>query len=288
MFIEKTMKSDPVTKQEHRLINNYAARGLIPDVVRGFRNIIRRYYRDFGRRQPWRETRDPYAILVSELMLQQTTVERVMEKYPSFIARFPDFSVLAGVDAPEVLKEWQGLGYNRRALNLHKLARQVVSEHKGVLPSEEEELIALPGIGPYTAGAVRAFAFNLPSVIIETNIRRVFLHFFFPGTSDVHDRELFPLIQRTLDKKDPRSWYYGLMDYGTDLKKRVPNPNKRSRHYSIQSPFEGSHRQKRSRILRAVLDSPGMTASQLAKKCGMETGTVREVLRELEGEGFPV
>lgn len=283
---DRVVSGDP--GKEERLRNDYMKQGLTPGIVRRFRNIIRTHYRISGRKQPWRETRDPYSILVSELMLQQTTVERVMDKYSSFIARFPGFERLARADTSDVLREWQGLGYNRRALNLRKLARQVMSEYGGVLPPERDKLLELPGIGPYTAGAVLAFAFNLPDVIIETNIRRVFIHFFFPGTAKVHDTQILPIVERTLDRKDPRSWYYGLMDYGTDLAGRVPNPNKRSRHYTRQSPFEGSHRQIRSRILRAVLDSPGIRPANIAKKCRIETGKVKEILRELKSEGFPV
>ncbi len=276
------------TGKEERLGKDYGEKGLTPGILRRFRNIIRTYYRASGRKQPWRETRDPYAILVSELMLQQTTVARVMDKYPPFMARFPGFDPLARADTSDLLREWQGLGYNRRALNLQNLARQVMGDHGGVLPREREKLLELPGIGPYTAGAIQSFAFDIPAVIIETNIRRVFIHFFFSGEGDVHDSDILPLVERTLDRKDPRSWYYGLMDYGTDLAGRVPNPNRKSRHYIRQSPFEGSHRQIRSRILRAVLESPGMTPSDLGKKCRIDMGKVKEILRELKSEGFPV
>jgi len=273
---------------EDRLTSLYRDEGLSREVIRLFRRIIRVQYRKAGRVQPWRETSDPYHILVSEIMLQQTQVERVLGKYRQFITRFPDFHSLARAPLSSVLILWQGLGYNRRAVLLHRLAQQVVTLHGGLLPGEREALLGLPGIGPYTAGAVLAFAFNIPAVFIETNIRRVFLHFFFPDETSVSDREIAPLVETTVDRRDPRSWYYGLMDYGSELKKKVANPNRRSSHYTRQSPFEGSRRQVRARLLRLVLRHPGSTAASLARLSEIETALAREILRELAVEGFLV
>ena len=172
-----------------------------------FRTRIYRHYQTHGRSLPWRETRDPYAILVSEVMLQQTQVARVLGKYGEFLARFPDFAHLAAAPLPEVLAAWQGLGYNRRALALKHLAVKVMAEHGGRLPRSEAALRRLPGIGPGTAGAVLAFAFEEPAVFIETNIRRVFLHCFFPGQEGVRDRHLLPYVAATLDRRRVRPWY---------------------------------------------------------------------------------
>ncbi len=271
-----------------RLCNLYREEGMSGQVIRLFRKIIRGHFRKAGRLQPWRETHDPYRVLVSEIMLQQTQAARVEEKYNRFIIRFPDFHSLAGATLRSVLEEWQGLGYNRRALMLHRLAQQVVKEHGGILPGDRDMLMELPGIGPYTAGAVGAFAFNIPAVFIETNIRRVFLHFFFPGETSVSDSEILPLVEKTADRKDPRSWYYALMDYGAVLKKEVTNPNRRSRHYALQSPFEGSRRQLRAGLLRKVLQNPGSTAAYLARLCSIKTASAREILHELADEGFLV
>ncbi len=202
---------------------------------------------------PWREDPNPYWVVVSEVMLQQTQVSRVQEKFPEFVGRFKDFLMLAQASPAEVITAWQGLGYNRRALNLHKLAKMVVEEYDGELPSDPTELIKLPGIGPGTAGSIAAFAYDQPVVFIETNIRRVFIHHFFSDQERIDDKQLLPLVKEALDRESPREWYYALMDYGTHLAKTVPNPNRRSKHHTIQSTFEGSDRQIRGAILRALV-----------------------------------
>lgn len=263
-----------------------APKKLSAKAIDAFRRTIYRHFREHGRRLPWRETRDPYRILVSEIMLQQTQVDRVLQKYEGFIDRFPDFYTLAEAPLPEVLAAWQGLGYNRRALALKRLAEKVASEFGGRLPEAPEALAALPGIGLATAGALAAFAFNRPAVFIETNIRRVFLHLFFPQQDGVRDREVLPLVEQTLDRQDPRRWYYGLMDYGVRLKKAVANPNRRSAHYSRQSPFANSDRQVRGLILRTLLEHSALTERELAQGVGQSRGRVRPILEQLAAEGF--
>jgi A/G-specific adenine glycosylase len=209
--------------------------------------------------------------------LQQTQVARVMAKYAEWMVAFPNFEALADASVAEVLQLWSGLGYNRRALNLHKLAQIVVRDYGGKLPEQPSELIKLPGIGAGTAGSIAAFAFNAPVVFIETNIRRVFLHHFSPViarskvtkqshrgdshaplamTDKIGDKELLPLVEAALDRGNPREWYYALMDYGTYLAGQVPNPNRQSKHYAKQSRFEGSDRQVRGEILRQLLAGP--------------------------------
>lgn len=224
--------------------------------VAEFQSMLLDFYRQEGRSFPWRETSDPYAILVSELMLQQTQTERVVPKYLAWLEAFPTAADLAQAPFPQVLAAWSGLGYNRRAAYLQEACRQVVRELGGVFPSTAKDLQKLKGVGAYTAGAVAAFAFNSPEVFIETNIRSVFLFFFFPtektGGQKVADSQLMPLIQATLYQNDPRTWYYALMDYGAALKKTTANPNRRSRHYSRQSKFEGSLRQARGAIVRQL------------------------------------
>ncbi len=228
------------------------------------------FYRDFGRGMPWRETRDRYAVFISEIMLQQTQVPRVMEKYPPFLERFPDFATLASARLADVYALWQGLGYNRRAKYLHEAARRIDADHGGEVPAEREALLALPGVGPNTAGSLLAFCHNRPVVFIETNIRRVFIYFFFPGSGEVHDRDILPLIEATLDRENPSEWYYALMDYGAALSKWVTNPNRRSRQYVRQSPFENSNRQVRGRILRALGEAlaGGGLGTQAAQTAG--------------------
>jgi A/G-specific adenine glycosylase len=184
-----------------------------PPSVEEFRRSIRDFYRSHYRDLPWRHTTEPYRILVSEIMLQQTQVERVKERYEDFITQFPDFGALASTTTAEVLKAWQGLGYNRRALALRQTAIRVVEDFNGILPNNEKNLRSLPGIGPYTAAAVLAFAFNQPIPLIETNIRRVFIHCFFQDSSQVSDREILQLVGDTLDRENPREWYNALMVY---------------------------------------------------------------------------
>jgi len=251
-----------------------------------FRRQIWSFYHEQGRRLAWRETRDPYAIVVSEIMLQQTQVERVAQKYPLFLQRFPDFTALAAASVAEVLAAWQGLGYNRRALYLLRLAQQVQSQHGGILPADLARLKALPGIGAATAASILAFAFNQPVIFIETNIRRVFLHSFFPGEQRVHDTQLLPLIEAALDRENPREWYYALMDFGSALKKKTANPNRRSAHYQRQSKFAGSVREMRGNIVRYLLDHRScdeLTLQQLWPDAELR---IRTALEQLTAEGF--
>ena len=186
-------------------------------------------------------------------MLQQTQVSRVLKKYPAFIQQFPLATDLAQASTRSVLLAWQGLGYNKRALALHKTAQEIISRHNGVVPRSVEQLRALPGIGQSTAGAICAFGFNKPVVFIETNIRRVYIHFFFLEQDRVKDSDITRIIEKTLDRKNPREWYYALMDYGAMLASTVKNPNLKSASYHKQSQFEGSDRQIRSRIVKMLL-----------------------------------
>ena len=275
-----TSKKDPVL---HRLIMQ---KRLTPVQVRVFRKKVHAYYDKHGRDLPWRKTRDPYRVLVSEIMLQQTQVERVIEKYAGFIKMFPDFPSLAAAPLDMLLAQWQGLGYNRRALALRALAQLVVSEHRGKLPSAPEKLLALPGVGKYTAGAVTAFAFNEPVVFMDTNIRRVYIHEFFDDRENIHDSEITPLVEQTMDAGNPRKWYNALMDYGAMLKREQVNPNRRSAHYIKQSPFENSNRQVRGRIIKVLVKESPLTLGQVAAKTGMDKERVRTNLVLLAKEGF--
>ena len=262
-----------------------------------------RLYRDL----PWRRTRDPSAIWVSEVMLQQTQVARVDGRWQRWLERFPDTAVLADADAGDVLEEWQGLGYNRRALSLARAAR-MIEDAGGEFPREERDLVALPGIGPATAAGIRAFAFDLPGVYLETNVRTVFLHELFPDAHDVPDSALVPLVREACPgfaaacgaERGPRAWYYALLDYGAFLKQTLPNPSRRSRTHARQSRFEGSHRQKRAELVRVLLDARrlgvALTRDDLARELdAVEVAAGRppvdgdeldRILAELEREGF--
>lgn len=228
-------------------------------IVQAFLETVWGYYQQQGRHAlPWRQAEvdgafDPYKILVSELMLQQTQVARVMPKYELFLHQFPTYAALASANLADVLRTWQGLGYNRRAKFLWEAARAI--ESRGDFPATPDGLIALPGVGPNTAGAVLAYAFNQPAVFVETNIRTVYIHHFFQDDENVSDRSIRELLEQTINREHPREFYWALMDYGSNLKTTVRN-NYQSRHYTKQSAFHGSRREVRGAVLRVLAESP--------------------------------
>ena len=262
-----------------------AASGRTPETFSLFSDLVWSFYHAHARLMAWRETRDPYRILVSEVMLQQTQVNRVKEKYSEFIEAFPTFEALAAAPLSAVLDRWQGLGYNRRAVALHRAAGIVVADWGGILKEDPADLLTLPGIGKATAASIAAFAFNHPTVFIETNIRRVFIHCFYADREGVTDGEILPLVERTLDRANPREWYYALMDYGTFIAANHPNPNRKSAHYTKQSRFEGSDRQVRGRILRLLGAGPA-SSDDLNGELGEDAGRVGRLLLALKVEGF--
>ena len=221
--------------------------------VQRFRRRVRALYNSSGRHVlPWRRVRSPYRILVSEIMLQQTQVARVIPKYRAFLREFPTVHSLARAPLARVLALWSGLGYNRRAKSLHDAAKAIVEKHGGKVPRSYRELIALPGVGEYTAKAVRIFAWNEPEVLVETNIRTAFLHHFYQGRSLVKDGDILAVAADAAMEQSPREWHWALMDYGAYLKASGVRLNARSAHYTKQSKFEGSLRQIRGAILRAL------------------------------------
>ena len=278
--------------------------------LRAFIEFVAKKGRELYRDLPWRRTYDPYSIWISEVMLQQTQVSRVDGRWQRWLERFPTVDALAAAAPSDVLEEWQGLGYNRRALSVHRAA-QAISEAGGVFPQDPKELVKLPGIGPATAAGIRAFAFNLHGVYLETNVRTVFLHELYPQAEGVPDSELVSLVEITCPASvagvadaaatalTPRSWYYALLDYGAYLKKTIPNPSRRSKSHVKQSRFEGSHRQKRAELLRVLLahkDEGGAEFETLHQElCQIEVNAGREILdeqvtlgllEELAKEGF--
>lgn len=255
-----------------------------------FRKIIYGFYRANRRDFPWRRTRNPYAILVSEIMLQQTQTSRVELKYGSFLEKFPTVHALAKAPMRNVLREWQGLGYNRRAIALKRLAEIVIAEHRGKIPKDPGSLAELPGLGPASGGAIAAFAYNVPSVFIETNIRRAYIHEWFPKRKTVADKEIIPLVGKTLDKKNPKEWYYALMDYGAMLGKTLgrENPNRRSTGYKVQASFAGSDRAARGMVVKNLLAVPSIGSDKLRPKLNIRTAQYRRVLRALEKEGIVI
>lgn len=227
----------------------------VPLDVPAFRAKVRAEGAANWRDLAWRRTRDPYEIWLSEVMLQQTQVARVETRWPAWLDRFPTVDALAAASDADVLEAWQGMGYNRRALALHRAAQMIADEHGGVFPRDRAQLLALPGVGPSTAAGIRAFAFDEPDVYLETNVRSVFIHELFPTAEKVPDAALVPLVEQACPECDVRCWYYALLDYGAWLKRSVPNPSRRAGAYVRQSRFEGSRRQKRAATLRLLLDA---------------------------------
>ncbi len=209
-------------------------------------------YRDM----PWRTDTRPYYVLVSELMLQQTQVSRVISKFQEFIDRYPDIVTLAGANLHDVLTVWQGLGYNRRAKFLHESAKKIVKDYDGIFPDSDVELLSLPGVGKNTAGAIAAYAFNRPSVFVETNIRTVYIHHFFSDDFAVDDKRIIDMLTATIDHEHPREFYWALMDYGSWLKASGVRNIDQSKHYKKQSALHGSVRQVRGLIVRQLTYGP--------------------------------
>ncbi len=220
-----------------------------------FRKEVLSYYKRDGRNDlPWRKTTDPYKILVSEVMLQQTQVARVIEKYKSFLKKFPTVRALAKAPLSEVLKEWSGLGYNRRGKYLHDAAKDIVEKYGGDFGKAFDN--KLSGVGPYTKSAVKVFAFNELEVLLETNVRTAIIHHFFPNKGKVADVEIEKIATTLARGQDPRTWQSALFDYGSYLKRSSIRNNNRSKHYTKQSKFEGSLRQIRGAILRTLGSKP--------------------------------
>jgi len=258
---------------------------LLQEQVNHFQKQIWDFYRNYGRNFVWRNCDNPYHVFVSEVMLQQTQTHRVEPKFEQFIEAFSSFEMLASAQLSEVLGVWQGLGYNRRGKFLHKSAQLIITEFEGALPDDPEILVQLPGIGPATAASLAAFAYNRPTVFIETNIRSVFIHTFFSNKKTaISDQELLPLIEQTVDPHNPREWYYALMDYGVHLKKQLSNPSRRSKHHTAQSKFEGSNRQIRGKVIKLLVEKKKIKIDDLAlfinDKKDRTLGIINDLIQE--------
>lgn len=250
-----------------------------------FQESVWGYFRTHSRSMPWREDPSAYSVLVSELMLQQTQVPRVIPKFEEFMTRFPDIKTLSEATLSGVLITWNGLGYNRRAKFLHETAKKVVSDYGGEIPDTLSELVTLPGIGPNTAGAILAYAHNQPVIFIETNVRTVLFHHFYASSgAKVSDKELVELAGHVFDLEQPREWYWALMDYGTYLKKTAGGRLGSSKHYKKQSPLRGSLREMRGKILKVLTRGP-ISEHELQKTIEADERFV-PALESLLGEGM--
>lgn len=253
-----------------------------------FQEAVWEAYREYGRHDlPWRQPNDkgefdPYRIMVSEVMLQQTQVPRVIPKFYDFISVFPTFEKLGDASLSDVLQLWSGLGYNRRAKYLWQAARIVRHDWHGVLPRDAESLAELPGIGIHTAGAIVAYSFNQPVVFIETNIRTVVLFHFFQSQEGVPDKQIAEVVRQALPEPGlTREWYWAVMDYGSQLKRQVGNVSRGAAAYTKQSRFEGSRRQIRGAVLRTLGASPKSLADLSAE---IPDERLTAILAQLVGE----
>lgn len=246
-----------------------------------FKEHIWTFYATNKRSFAWRNIENPYFVTVSEIMLQQTQTKRVIEKYEQWIKRFPTIQDLATASLHDVLVCWQGLGYNRRGAYLHQMAQAIVRDYNGIIPNNPDILKKLPGIGPATAASICAFAFNMPTIFIETNIRTVFIHSFFAHQETVHDKEILPLIQTTVDQTNPREWYYALMDYGVQLKATIGNPSRKSTHHTTQSKFQGSDRQIRGAIIRLLTEHKNLSIEALQQQTNAQEARFYAILTKL-------
>ena len=263
-----------------------------------FEKKILSWYRKNRRDLPWRNTKDPYKILVSEVMLQQTQVSRVLTKYPEFLQAFPTLKALAKAPQRKLLKVWSGLGYWRRALFLQRACAIILKQHKGIFPKDPKLLERLPGIGRYTARALSCFAFDTTGAFLDTNIRRVYIHFFFPKRKNVSDKQILQVAQkapypvwygRTKQGISPREWHYALFDYGA-LVLKDKKINRQSKHYAKQKKFAGSFRSFRTKIMRFLLEQPDQKAAlrkleTMLKKSGSPYSS-KKLLSSLQKDGL--
>lgn len=253
--------------------------------VKSFQDKVWKHYKEHKRKLSWRQTKSDYHIVVSEFMLQQTQVARVVPKYEAFIQAFPNWQSLANASYGHVYKYWQGLGYNRRARYLRDLAKIIVRDYQAKLPSDETVLLTLPGIGPATASAIKAFVFNQATVYLETNVRSVYLHEFYSEQRRAPDAQLKLLIGQTMPKKSIRDWYYALLDYGVYIKQTYGNPNIRSKSYVVQSKFHGSKRELRGKILKQLYLKE-MNLQTLQKNVTDHSYDLKEILLQMIKENL--
>jgi A/G-specific adenine glycosylase len=229
------------------------------------------FYKNYRRDLRWRDEINPYFILVSEFMLQQTQVSRVIEYFNKFVAVFPTLDSLAQAEQQLVLSLWSGLGYNRRALYLINAAKTIYEKYNGIIPNDYNELLKIQGIGEYTAKAIVTYSYNIPLIFVETNIRTVFFIYcqeIFDTNNKVDDAIIKELIEATINKENPRDWYYSLMDLGSFLKKEHKNKHiQKSKFFTKQSKFDGSIRQIRGKIIKILIEEKRITKENLILIC---------------------
>lgn len=245
-----------------------------------FQQLVLHKGNELYREMPWRSDTNPYNVLLSEVMLQQTQVSRVLQKFEEFKIAFPTLQDLAQADFQDVLAHWSGLGYNRRAKFLHQTVQQIIQLES--FPIEQSILQKCPGIGENTAASILVYAFNQPLVFLETNVRTVLIyHFFQEEREKIEESVLKHLADQVLYRQNPRQWYWALMDYGTYLKKTVGNFNKQSQKHTTQSKFEGSFRQKRAAVLRLLLQKGPLTTTEIAELEALDVVLTNQLIESL-------
>ncbi len=255
-----------------------AAPWLAPERLAALQTELLDWYAANGRDLPWRHTTDPYAVLLSEVMLQQTQAPRVVDRFPAFLARFPTLASLAAAPLADVLSAWLGLGYNNRALRLKRCAEAAGDR----LPADLEGLRALPGVGPYTARAVLIFAHNADFAAVDANVRRVLTHR-LDLPRDLRPAALQAIAEAALPRGRSRDWHNALMDYGSlVLTTRVTGIAPLTR----QTPFAGSHRQRRARLLRTLLEGGPLSLSAAAAALDLTLTDCRAVVDSLAADGL--
>ena len=252
------------------------------------------------RAYPWRGARDPYRVLVSEVMLQQTQAARVAPAYRSFVRRFPTVRALARAPRADVVREWGSLGYNRRAVALSEAARIIIRDHRGRVPADPQVLAGLPGVGPYTAAAVASLGHGRPVPAIDTNVRRVVARARI-GRDESVPAEIEVAAAEWLDRGEPGSWNQALMDLGREVCRPVPRclacPLSRTCRFRLQGStparpqgrqtrFEGSFRQLRGAVIRDLRGVESTTLAALARRLGRPLADVASAVARLSAEGL--
>ena len=285
-FVDSTTPENIFLQAAQEIKARFAYEGLSSYVIQAVRDAIWAYHATSRRSFPWREVITPYRVVVSEVMLQQTQTYRVEPKFNVFVEQFPDFHTLAKAPFDEVLRYWKGLGYNRRAQNLQKIAQSIHAEYCDIVPCDAEVLQMFPGIGVATAASILTFTYDVPLVFLETNIRTLLIYLFFDESSKIHDKELMPLAEKLVDRERPREWYYALMDVGVVLKKQVGNLARLSNVYTKQSRFVGSSRQIRGKVLEHLLVAGTLSVEELTMLVNDPGQRTLSVINQLLAENF--
>ena len=253
---------------------------LSTDTIEAFQNKILNWYQQNKRDLPWRNTTNPYFIHVSEIMLQQTQVERVKKYYETFLNKYPNLETLAEAQTPELLATWQGLGFNNRVLRLREATKQILQNYKGRYPQQLKQLTSLPGVGEYTASAILAFAFNIEAPVVDTNIRRVLIYE-LNLDENISIKKLQEIALQITPKGKARQWNNALMDYSSLI---TTASKTQIKSQGTQGKFEGSTRQVRSTIVKELLKNNSITKQSIKEQFPQHN--IEKILNSLEKDNI--